>query len=128
MAQFTVSTITAPLPAAADDVIIFKASGTGGKISILDAYAVNHATTSGTATFTLALHKRTAAGTVIAGTVGSLGGTADHWVDTNPKSFSVDSDYATLDEGECLSIAYAQVDGGSQTRGYVTVNYVQGKV
>lgn len=127
MAQFDVNSITVPVPAAADDVIIYKHAGTGGKITLLDAYAVNHATTSGTATFTLALHKRTSAGTVIAGTVGTLGGTADHWTDTLPKSYTLDSSYITLDEGECLSLAYATVDGGSQTRGMVTIHYVQGK-
>jgi hypothetical protein len=127
MAQFNVSSITVPVPAAADDVIVYKHSGTGGKITLVDAYAVNHATTSGTATYTLALHKRTTAGTVIAGTVGTLGGTADHWTDLVPKSYTLDSDYITLDEGECLSLDYATVDGGSQTRGMVTIHYVQGK-
>jgi hypothetical protein len=127
MAQFNTSSITVPVPAAADDVIVYKHSGTGGKITLLDAYAVNHATTSGTATYTLALHKRTSAGTVIAGTVGTLGGTADHWTDLVPKSYTLNESYITLGEGECLSLDYASVGGGTATRGMVTIHYVQGK-
>jgi hypothetical protein len=123
-----VQTLVLAVDATADDVVSFKCSDAGGAITVLEAYAVNHATTSGTATFTLALHKRTTAGTVIAGTVAAaIGGTADHWTDTLPKAFTIDSTYQVVDDGECLSVAQAAVDGGSPTRAKVVIHYVQGK-
>ena len=125
--SYNVHTISCPLPAAEDDCIVYKHAATGGKVTVIDFYVTNHATTSGTATFTVALHKRSTAGTVISGTVSTLGGTADHWTDTLPKSGTLDSTYTVIDEGECLSVAYAAVDGGSQTRGYATIHYVMGK-
>lgn len=121
-----VQAITVNLPATADDVIIFKTSSVGGAVTLVDAYAINHATTSGTATFTLELHKRSTAGTVIQGTIGSLGGTADHWTDTLPKRFPVSDTYDVIDDGECVSVEWAAVDGGSPTRGVVVLHYVQG--
>jgi len=122
-----INTISVALDATADDVIVFKNSDIGGAVTLVEAYAVNHATTSGTATYTLALHKRTTAGTVIAGTIASLGGTADHWTDTLPKSFSLDSDYTTIDDAESVSVVWAAVDGGSPTRGKVVLHFMQGK-
>lgn len=127
MAQYDVNSIVVDMPAAADDVIVWKCSDAGGAVTLVEAYAVNHATTSGTATFTVALHKRSTAGTVVQGTIASLGGTADHWTDTLPKTFSLNSSYITVDDGECVSLAYAQVDGGSHTRGKVIIHYVGGK-
>lgn len=123
-----IQTLHIPVDATADDVVVFKCSDTGGAITILEAYAVNHATTSGTATFTLALHKRSAAGTTIAGTIAAaLGGTADHWADLEPKAFTLDSTYTTIDDLECVSVAQVAVDGGSPTRAKVVIHYAQGK-
>jgi hypothetical protein len=125
--SYFVHTISFPLPAAEDDCIVHKCSAKGGKVTVTDFYVTNHATTTGTATFTAALHKRSSAGTVISGTVSTLGGTADHWVDTLPKSGTLDADYIVLDEGECLSLSYAAVGGGSHTSGYATIHYVMGR-
>lgn len=122
-----INTISVTLDATADDVIVFKNSDVGGAVTLVEAYAVNHATTSGTATYTLALHKRSTAGTVIAGTIGSLGGTADHWTDTLPKGFTLNSDYTTIDDSESVSVVWAAVDGGSPTRGKVVLHFMQGK-
>ena len=122
-----INSVTVTLDAVADDVIVFKNSDMGGAVTLVEAYAVNHATTSGTATYTLALHKRSTAGTVISGTISSLGGTADHWTDTLPKSFTLDSDYTTIDDSESISVVWAAVDGGSPTRGKVVLHFMQGK-
>lgn len=123
-----ISTFTIPVPAAADDVIVWKVPSFGGAVTLVDAYGVNHATTSGTATFTLQLHKRSTAGTVVQGTVGAVrGGTADHWVDLVPKPFTLSTTYTTLEQGECLSVSYDTVAGGSTTRGMVVLSYVQGR-
>lgn len=128
-----IQTLVLPVDATADDVVAFKCSDAGGAITLLEAYAVNHATTSGTATFTLALHKRDTSGTAISGTVATaMGGTAasgysSHWTDLKPKAFTLDTAYTTLDDGECLSVALAAVDGGSPTRAKVIVHYAQGK-
>lgn len=122
-----INSVTVTLDAVADDVIVFKNSDMGGAVTLVEAYAVNHATTSGTATYTLALHKRSTAGTVISGTIASLGGTADHWTDTLPKSFTLDSDYTTIDDSESISVVWAAVDGGSPTRGKVVLHFMQGK-
>jgi len=123
-----IQTLVLPVDATADDVVSFKCSDVGGAITLLEAYAVNHATTSGTATFTLALHKRSTAGSVISGTVAAaIGGTASHWADMAPKTFTLDSTYTTIDDGECLSVALTAVDGGSPTRAKVIIHYAQGK-
>lgn len=122
-----IQTITFDLPGTADDVIAFKCSDVGGAVTLLEAYAVNHATTSGTATYTLELHKRSTAGTVIQGTIASCGGTADHWTDTLPKTLTLNGSYTTIDDSECVSVEWAAVDGGSPTRGKVIIHYAQGK-
>tara|TARA_R110000868_G_scaffold34930_9_gene125590 strand:- start:524 stop:910 length:387 start_codon:yes stop_codon:yes gene_type:complete len=123
-----ISTFVVPVPADADDVIVLKVPSFGGAITLVDAYGVNHATTSGTASFTLQLIKRSTAGTVVQGTVGAaLGGTADHWTDLVPKAFTLSTTYTTLEEGECLSVDCAAVAGGSNTRGMVVLSYVQGR-
>lgn len=130
-----IQTIIYELDGTADDVNVLKVSDTGGAITLLEAYAVNHATTSGTASYTVALHKRNSSGTVISGTVGSLGGTAaaagtaqaGHWTDLVYKTYSISSTYKTLEAGEVLSVAWAAVDGGSPTRGQVVIHYAQGK-
>jgi hypothetical protein len=128
-----IQTIVLPVDATADDVVSFKCSDVGGAVTLLEAYAVNHATTSGTASYSVALHKRDTSGTVIAGTVAvAIGGTAasgasSHWTDLAPKTFTLDSTYRTLNAGECLSVEVAAIDGGSPTRGKVVIHYAQGK-
>ena len=128
-----IQTVVLSVDATADDVIGYVCPADGGAVTILGAYATNHATTSGTATFSIALHKRTSAGTVIAGTITTAtGGTAasgatSHWTDLIPKSFVVDTTYTTLAAGESVSVAVADIAGGSSTRAKVSLSYVQGK-
>jgi len=123
-----IQTLHIPVDATADDVVVFKCSDVGGAVKVLEAYAVNHATTSGTATFTLALHKRDTSGTVIQGTVAAaIGGTASHWTDLTPKTFTLDTNYTVIDDGECISLAQVAVDGGAPTRCKVVIHYAQGK-
>lgn len=123
-----IQTLVIPVDATADDVICFKCSDTGGAITLLEAYAVNHATTSGTASFTLALHKRSTAGSVVQGTIATaIGGTASHWTDLSPKTFTLNSSYVTIDDGECVSVAQVSVDEGTPTRAKVVIHYAQGK-
>lgn len=128
-----IQTLHIPVDATADDCVVFKCSDVGGAITVLEAYAVNHATTSGTVSYNVALHKRTTAGTVIAGTIATaIGGTAasgvsSHWTDLVPKTFSLDSGYTTIDDGECISVAVTAIEGGAPTRGKVIIHYAQGK-
>lgn len=131
-----IQTLVIPVDSTPDDVIVFKCSDLGGAVTITEAYAVNHATTSGTATYSVALHKRDTSGTVISGTVAAaIGGTAaaagtvanGHWTDLVAKTFTVNNTHATIDDGECLSVAVAAIDGGAPTRGKVVIHYVQGK-
>lgn len=129
--SYDVHSITFPLPAtgADDDVLVYKHAATGGKITILDCYVTNAATTSSTPSFTIELHRYSSAGTpVLQGTAGaSVGGTGDHWTADVPKSLTLDSTYKVVDEGECLVLSYAEVDGGTHTKGYATIHYVMGK-
>ena len=128
-----INTISVALDATADDVIVFKNSDQGGAVTLVEAYAVNHATTSGTASYAVTLRKRTAAGTVIAGTVGAaMGGTAasgysSHWTDLVPKTFTLDNDYRTIDDGECVSVGWEAIDEGAPTRAKVVLHFMQGK-
>ena len=128
-----INTISVGLDSVADDVIVFKNSDQGGAVTLIEAYAINHATTSGTATYSVALHKRTSNGGTIQGTIAlAMGGTAasgynSHWTDLTPKTFSLNSAYQTIDDGECVSIVWAAIDGGSPTRAKVVLHYMQGK-
>ena len=128
-----INTVTIPVDTTADDVIVFKNSDQGGAVTLIEAYAVNHATTSGTVSYNLALHKRTTAGTVIAGTIATAtGGTAasgvtSHWTDLVPKTFALDSTYAVIDDGECVSVAMTSIEAGVPTRGKLVLHFMQGK-
>ncbi len=128
--------VTVALPTAADIVTVMVAptGANGGGITILDAYAVNHAATSGTASFTLQLIKGgtaaafSANGTisgVLAGTAAS--GTAGHWADQTRKQFSGLGTAAFVAAGEQVAIDYTTLNGGSHTRGYVNIHYVTGR-
>lgn len=126
-----IETIRLGDPAGDDALLVMRAptDSLGGGITIIDAYAVNHATTSGTVSFTLGLHKYSSAGTpAVNGTIASaIGGTASHWADSVPKQFTLDSDYVFLDAGEWLAIDYAETNAGNPTNGYVVIQYLNGR-
>lgn len=131
-----VNVFTVALPAAADIVTVYRApsDANGGGVTLVDAYAVNHAATSGTASFTLQLIKGgtayafaangTASG-VLAGTAAS--GTASHWADQTAKQFALNTDYCFLDAGEQLAVDYTALNGGAHTRGYLCLHFIQGR-
>lgn len=126
---FTVTIPISASPAANQYALRAPDDGVGGGISIVNAYAVNQATTSGTASYTLALHKWTvAAGTAaLSGTIAAaLGGTADHWTDDVPKAFTIANPF--LDAGEWCLVNYAAVAGGAPTAGgAVVIQYTMGR-
>jgi len=116
----------------ADDKQLFvlkaPSDSIGGGVRLLAAYAVNNAATAAGTTFTLALHKYSSAGTpAVNGTIAAaVGGTADYWADSVPKSFTLDSDYTFLDAGEWLVADYQEVATGSPTAGSLVVQYALG--
>ena len=125
---FTVTIPISASPAANQYAVRAPADGVGGGITIKKAYAVNQATTSGTATYTLALHKWSNAATAaLSGTIAAaLGGTADHWTDDVPKEFTISDGW--LDAGEWCLINYAAVAGGAPTAGgAVVIQYQMGR-
>lgn len=129
-----INTVVTTLDATADDVIVFQNSDQGGAVTLIEAYAVNHATTSGTASYKVTLRKRTTAGSAVAGTVAAaMGGTAasgysSHWTDLVPKKFTLNSDYQVIDDNESVSVEWEAIDGGAPTRARVVMHFMQGKV
>lgn len=103
--------------------------GEGGGITILRAYAVNHAaTTSGTG-FALSLHNYSTAGTAEKSTGGTvaaaIGGTADVWAAGVPKEFTISN--AFLDAGEWLVLKKGETNSSDPTRGVLVVEYLMGR-
>lgn len=117
-------------PGGDDALLVLRAptAEEGGGITILGAYAVNHAATNGGTSFSLALHKYTNAGTpAVSGTIAPpIGGTSDPWASAVPKSFTIDGDHARIDAGEWLAIDYTEQTSGSPTNGFVTIHYQLG--
>jgi hypothetical protein len=133
MSALDTFTVTIPLtatPPANQYILRAPSDSYGGGLTVVAAYGINQATTSGTATFTVALHKYSAAGTAaLGGTVAAaLGGTADHWTDDVPKSFTIDSTHRWIDAGEWVVLNYAAVAGGAPTAGAaVVIHYHMGR-
>ncbi len=118
-------------PGGAKELKVLRApsDSAGGGITIVEAYAVNHAATSAGTSFSLGLQRFSAAGTpVVNGTIApAVGGTASPWADGVPKKFTLDGDYTSLDAGEYLVIDYAEQTSGNPTNCYVTVHYLLGR-
>lgn len=123
--------VTIEIPGAEDTILVMKApaAANGGAVRILEASAVNHATTSSTVSYTVALHRYSAAGTpAVNGTIAAaIGGTSDHWADGVPKSFTIDSTYGVIGAGEWLALVVTAQNAGTATRGRVTLSLVNGK-
>lgn len=100
----------------------------GGGLSIVSASVINGATTSGTATVTVALTKYSAAGTpALNGTIAAaVGGTASHFTSGVPKDMTISSPF--VDAGEWVRVEVTSVDAGTVTApASVHISYVQGR-
>jgi hypothetical protein len=128
---FTVTIPISATPPANQYALRAPADANGGGIRIVSASAVNQATTSGTASYTLALHKWSVAGGTasLAGTIAAaIGGASDHWTDDVLKDFTIDSTHGFIDAGEAVIVNYAAVAGGAPTAGgAVVIQYQMGK-
>lgn len=124
-------TLSIALPAAVDDVFVVKApdAANGGGLRVLEASVVNHAATSSTVSYTVALHRYSNAGTpAVNGTVAAaMGGTASHWADNVPQDMTIDSAYSFVGAGEYLVASLTAQNGGAPTRAYLMLTYVPGK-
>ena len=112
-----------------DDLLEFRVSDIGGAITITEAWAVNHATTSGNTSFTVALIRYSSAGTpAVLGTVAAaVGGTSDHWQTNVPKRLVIDDSHDVLNSHEWLALRQTSQNNGTATFGKVVVHFVGGK-
>ena len=133
MAQYEVHTIAVAVPdPAGDDKQLFLAKvpldANGGGITILEAYAVNGAATSGGTTFTYQLLTYSGAGTpAVNGTINTtaLGGTTDYWAASVPKAFTIAT--AFVDAGYWIVLDYQEIAAGNPTNSNINIKYVMGK-
>lgn len=108
------------------NVMKAPAAADGGGIKIIRAYAVNHAaTTSGTA-FALALYNYGTGGSAVAGTIGTLGGTADVFVAGVPKAFTLTAAQQIIDAGEWIVLGKTETNSSDPTRCSVIIEYQMG--
>lgn len=112
-----------------DDVVghLFPAPtiALGGGIKIVAAYAVNGAATTSGTSFSLKLEKWGTAGTADGGDISSaLGGTADPWAASTPKTFTLSDD--TLSAGEWLVVRKNETNSSDPTRCSIILQYVMG--
>ena len=133
-----VKTVTIELPDVAngfqgDDVVghIFPAPSDahGGGITILAAYGVNAAATGAGTGFSLQLENWGTGGTAIkssGGTIAaSLGGTADPWAASTPKTFTISNSF--VDAGEWVVVRKNEINSSDPTRAVVVIHYVMGR-
>jgi hypothetical protein len=100
----------------------------GGGISVTEAYVINGATTSGTATVTVALTKYSSAGTpALNGTIAAaVGGTASHFTANVHKAMTISSPF--VDAGEWVRVEVTSVDAGTVTApASCHISYVLGR-
>lgn len=132
MADFSIHHSSVPMGLAGGTVVLLRApsAARGGALTVEEVYAVNGATTSGSAGLQINLIKLTG-GTANGGTVGTFGGTAasgtaSHFAAGqakvyNPTRFS-------LSAGDVLAAEIVAVTIGTPTvNAYVGVHYIAGK-
>jgi hypothetical protein len=106
-------------------------AGEGGGLTILRAYAVNGAATSGGTSFALQLENWGTSGTAIKVTGGvvaaAIGGTGDHWAANTPKAFALGTTTRFIAAGEWLVLRKTETNSSDPTRGVVVVEYVMGR-
>lgn len=133
MADFSTDVSIVPMGLAGGTVVLLRAPSAkyGGAVSVEEAFAVNGATTSGTAGLQINLIKLTG-GTANGGTVGTFGGTAasgtaSHFTAGQVKSY-VPASRITLSAGDALAAEIVAVTVGTPTvNAYVGVQYGSGK-
>ncbi len=103
----------------------------GGGITLLGATFVNGAATNAGTAFALQLENWGTAGNAIktgaAGTIDSIGGTADVFAADTPKAFSVSGATAFLDAGEYLVLRKNEENSSDPTRGSLIIEYAMGR-
>lgn len=102
------------------------AADAGGGITILWAEFVNEAATTAGTAFALELVNYGTSGTVLGGTVDSIGGTADVFVAGLPKAFDDAAGYH-LAAGEWLVLNKTETNSSDPTRGVLSIGYIMGK-
>lgn len=96
-------------------------SGWGG-YTVLGANFVNGAATTGGTSFFARLVNYGTSGTVVGGTIGTIGGTADHYAADTPKAFTITAAQAFLDEGEWLVLRKDQDQADSDINAQAVIN------
>ena len=130
--RFQVSMVI-PDPGADDkQLFVYKApsNSNGGGSRLLAAEFVNGAATGAGISFSLALHKFSAAGTpAVNGTIApAIGGTAATiWADAVPQAFVLDTDYTFIDAGEYVVLDYQEDNAAAPTNGVLTMHFQMGK-
>ena len=113
-------------------IFAFKApsGANGGGVTIMSASASNCISHGAGTSFSLALHRFSAAGTpVVNGTIApAIGGTAaTFWTANIPQAFVIDTAYNYLSAGEWLVLDYQEDVSGNPTGCIVTVWAQMGK-
>lgn len=103
----------------------------GGGLTILEAWAVNHAATTSGTTHSLQLLNYGTAGTAVKSTGGTIsnaiGGTADAWAESVPKAFTLVAAGQYIGPGEYVVILKDEENSSDPTRGLVNIIYKIGK-
>lgn len=97
----------------------------GGGITIIGAYVVNEAATGAGTAFSLSLQNFGTGGTAVAGTISTVGGTADPFAAGVPKSFEITNGY--LAPGEWLVVNKREDNSSDPTRGVLVIQYLMGR-
>lgn len=130
MAQLDANTIVIDIQDKdGDDILEFCAPGVGGAVTITEAHAINHQSTTGNTSFTVALIRYSNSGTrnVIGTVAAAVGGTGDHWIANTPKEMTINNDHDVLNKHEWLALRTTSQNNGTATFGKVVIHYVGGK-
>lgn len=99
----------------------------GGGIFILRAWAINHGADQGAGTaFILNLYNYGTSGTAVAGTIGTVGGTADPLGNGIPEAFTLTEAQRIVDAGEWLVVEKDETNSSDPTRCTVIIEYLLG--
>ena len=119
-----------------DDTTFFvmkaPAAGSGGGLTIIEAYAVEddpHDDQGVGTAWAIALHKYSSAGTpALNGTIAAaIGGTADNWAAGVPKTFTVSTSYNFVDAGEWVAVEKTEENSCDPQQASVIITWVRGR-